>query len=93
VNPIKVRRATRPVWDTGRVTWLWECRLCGRRAYHRSNRMSDRYRQQLGKTPDRHPRERAIEGGLAHLHRKHTPCTCCATGEHHNRFTNQEVNS
>lgn len=88
MNPIRVRRATRPAWDAGRVTWLWECVLCGHRAYHRSDRYSDRYRRKLGKPSDKHPRERATEGGLAHLHRKHTPCTCCSNEGHHDRFAN-----
>ena len=92
VNPISVRRARRPIWDEGRNTWLWECRLCGHRAYHRSNRYSDRYRAQLGKPPDISARERAIAGGTRHLHRKHTPCTCCAAGSH-SRFTNAEGDS
>lgn len=100
VNPISVRRARRPIWDAGRITYMWERRLCGRRAYHRSDRMSDRYRATIGREPDRHPRERATEGGLRHLHRKHTPCTCCAQGHDRftdaaddSRFTNQESGS
>lgn len=78
-NPISVRRAQR-IWDRGRVTFFWECRICGQRAYHRSDRFEDRYRASRGKPPDRHPRERATEGGLRHLHRRHTPCTCCSGG-------------
>lgn len=90
--PIVVRRSHRPVWDDGKVTYAWWCRLCGVRAYHRTDRFSDKYRARYGKPPDRHPRERAIEGGLRHLHRKHTPCTCCAVGSH-SRFMNPQADS
>lgn len=100
VNPISVRRARRPIWDANRVTYLWECRICGRRPYHRSDRMSDRYRAAIGRPLDVPARERAIQGGLRHLHRKHTPCTCCESGhdpftnaDADSRFTNDEANS
>jgi hypothetical protein len=90
-NPIVVRRARR-IWDRSRVTYFWECQLCGRRAYHRSDRFSDRLREARGKAPDRHARERAIEGGLKHLHRKRTPCSCCSTANH-DRFTSRRADS
>lgn len=76
-SPVSVRRARRAM-DQGKVTYMWECRACKVRGYHRSDRFTDRYRVSIGKPPDVHPWERAMAGALRHLHRKHSPCTCCA---------------
>jgi hypothetical protein len=76
-NPVTVRRSRRTM-DRGKLTFVWECRACKVRGYHRSDRFTDKYRASLGKPPDLHPWERAMAAAARHLHQKHTACPCCA---------------